>query len=124
MSQKCKLLERGVQIKEQVSEAVARRLQIRCTLIFHKLQWKKYVLESLPNKVAGLNVCNSIKKRLQQRCFLVNFAKFVRTPFFTEQLQWLLLRFSKESGIKSGATVSKFTDKFIVKFAKSLRKPF
>ena len=28
--------------------------------------------------------CNFIKKRLWHRCFLVNFAKFLRTPFFTE----------------------------------------
>ena len=24
-------------------------------------------------------------------CFLVNFAKFLRTPFFVEHLRWLLL---------------------------------
>ena len=35
--------------------------------------------------------CNFKKKRLWHRCFPVNFAKFLRTPFFTEQLQWLLL---------------------------------
>ena len=31
------------------------------------------------------------RKRLQRRCFPVKFAKFVRTPFFTEHLRWLLL---------------------------------
>ena len=31
------------------------------------------------------------KKRLQRRCFPVNFAKFFRTPFLTEHLRWLLL---------------------------------
>ena len=31
------------------------------------------------------------KKRLQQRCFSVNFAKFLKTPFFTKYLWWLLL---------------------------------
>ena len=31
------------------------------------------------------------KKRLWHRCFPVNFAKFLRTPFLTEHLQWLLL---------------------------------
>ena len=30
------------------------------------------------------------KKRLWHRCFPVNFAKFLRTPFFTEHLRWLL----------------------------------
>ena len=34
--------------------------------------------------------CNFFKKRLQHRCFPVKFAKFLRTPFFTEQLRWLL----------------------------------
>ena len=34
-----------------------------------------------------------IKKRLQYRCFPVKFTKFLRTPFFIERLQWLLLRF-------------------------------
>ena len=27
------------------------------------------------------NTCNSVKKKPQQRCFLVHFAKFLRTPF-------------------------------------------
>ena len=35
------------------------------------------------NKVAGL--------RLWYRCFPVNFAKFLRTPFLIEHLLWLLL---------------------------------
>ena len=31
-------------------------------------------------------VCNLFKKRLWYRCFSVNFARFLRTRFFTEQL--------------------------------------
>ena len=31
------------------------------------------------------------KKRLWHRCFLVNFVKFLRTPFLTEHIWWLLL---------------------------------
>ena len=54
---------------------------------------KKYsVLESLLDKVAGLKACNFI--RLQHRRFPVKFAKFLRTPFLKEQLQWLLRRFN------------------------------
>ena len=34
-------------------------------------------------------------RRLQYRCFCVNFVKFLRTPFFTEHLQWLLLDTTK-----------------------------
>ena len=44
------------------------------------------VLESVFNKVAGLQACNFVKKRLQQRCNLVKFAKFLRILFFTEHL--------------------------------------
>ena len=44
------------------------------------------------NKVA--KACNLLKKSLRHRCFPVNFAKFPRTPFFTEHLWWLLLDFS------------------------------
>ena len=33
-----------------------------------------------------------LKKRLWHRCFPVNFAKFLRTPSFTEYFWWLLLR--------------------------------
>ena len=61
--------------------------------------WKKIVLENYRNSrpevsekgtlknlaTAGLwlrpEACKFIKKRLQQRCFPVSFAKFLRTPF-------------------------------------------
>ena len=32
------------------------------------------------------------KRQLQRRCFLVKFAKYLRTPLLLEQLHWLLLR--------------------------------
>ena len=32
-----------------------------------------------------------LKKRLWHRCFPVNFAKFLKTPFFTEHLWWLFM---------------------------------
>ena len=55
----------------------------------------KYLCQSLFfNKVAGLPA-TVLKRRLWHRCFPVNFAKFVRTPFLTEHLWWLLLYFSK-----------------------------
>ena len=43
------------------------------------------------NKVAGLSPANLSKKRLWHGRFPVNFAKFLRTPFLTEHLRWLLL---------------------------------
>ena len=45
---------------------------------FHR---KILVLESLFNKASSLQVYNFIKKRLQNRCAPVKFAKFLRTPF-------------------------------------------
>ena len=38
------------------------------------------------NKVAGLRHVTFLKKRLWHRYFLVNLAKFLRTPFFTEHV--------------------------------------
>ena len=43
------------------------------------------------NKVAVLGPETLLKKKLWHRCFPVNFAKFLRTPFFTEHLRRLLL---------------------------------
>ena len=43
------------------------------------------------NKVAGLRPATLLKKKLWHRCFPVNFAKFLRTPFLTEHLRWLFL---------------------------------
>ena len=42
----------------------------------------KHLCQSLFfNKVAGLSPATLLKKRLWHRCFPVNFAKFLRTPF-------------------------------------------
>ena len=47
-----------------------------------------------------------LKKRLWHSCFTklrvlrVNFAKFLRTPFFIEHIRWLLLTFSNEFSLK------------------------
>ena len=35
---------------------------------------------------------NFTKKRHQHNCLPMNFVKFLRTPFFTEHLRWLLLK--------------------------------
>ena len=50
---------------------------------------RKYLCWSLFfNKVAGLQL---YYRRLEQKCFPVKFVKFLRTPFLTEHLRWLLL---------------------------------
>ena len=46
-------------------------------------------------KVAGLRPAILLKKRLWHRCFPVNFAKLLRTPFLTEHLRWLIMDLQK-----------------------------
>ena len=53
------------------------------------------MLESLFNKVAGLQASNFIKKRPQQRYFLVNITKSLRTPILKNICERLLLHFWK-----------------------------
>ena len=48
----------------------------RCSKIFSKLHRRAPMFESVFNKIAGLKVCNFIKKRLQHRYFPEKFAKF------------------------------------------------
>ena len=51
--------------------------------IFAKFTEKQLRQSLFFNKAAGMRpeACNFIKKRLWRRCFPVNFAKFIRTPF-------------------------------------------
>ena len=63
------------------------------------------------NKVAGLRPATLLKKSLRPptllkkslwySCFPVNFAKFLRTPLFTELLRWLLLSFHFQLPVKA-----------------------
>ena len=55
---------------------------------------KTSLLESLFNKAAVLKVSNSIRKKLQHSCFPVRLEKFLKTPFYTMEFQWLLLTFN------------------------------
>ena len=48
-------------------------------------------IKLIKEHIAGLRPVTLLKKRLWYRCFPVNFVKFLRTPFFTEQLWWLFL---------------------------------
>ena len=53
----------------------------------------KHLCQSLfLNKVADLRPETLLRKRLWHRCFPVNFANFLRIPFITEHLWWLLLK--------------------------------
>ena len=55
----------------------------QCSYKFVKIQRKTPVSNLFFKKVTGL--------RLRHKCFPVNFAKFLRTPFSTGHLRWLLL---------------------------------
>ena len=62
-------------------------LQNRVVKIFAKfteqhLCWSLFLIKLQPS---GLELF--LKKKLQHRCFPLNFVKFIRTPFFTEHLQ-------------------------------------
>ena len=48
---------------------------------FTKFTGKHLCQSLLFNKVAGLRPATLLKKRLWHRCFPMNFAKFLRTPF-------------------------------------------
>ena len=64
------------------------------------------MLNSLFNKVAGLQTCTFIKEWLQHRCVPVNVANILRTAFSIEDLGHLLLilqeREEEESMKKEG----------------------
>ena len=59
---------------------------------FTKFTGKHLCQNLVLNKVAGLKSATLFKKRFWHRCFPVNFVKFLRTPFCTEHLWWLLLK--------------------------------
>ena len=40
-----------------------------------------------------IKAANLLKNKLWHKCFLVYFAKFLRTPFLTEHRRWLLMGF-------------------------------
>ena len=69
--------------------------QKSCSLKFRNIQRKTPELESLFNKVAGLEVWDFIKKRLQLSCFPLNIAKFLRTPILKNICERVLLRVLK-----------------------------
>ena len=50
----------------------------------------------------------SLKKRLWQRCFTMNFPKFLRTPFFIDYLRWLFLAIQRPFPITSFWKLSRF----------------
>ena len=58
---------------------------------FAKLQENTCNRASFLIKLQGWGLATLLKKRLWRKCISVNFVKFLRTPFLTEHLRWLLL---------------------------------
>ena len=75
------------------TEAVVRMCSVKKVIlkISQNSQENTCARVSFFNKVASLRPATLLKKRLWHRCFPVNFAKSLRTPFLTEHLRWLLL---------------------------------
>ena len=69
-------------------EVFYKKVVLRC---FAKFTGKHLCQGLFFNKVAGLTPATLLRKRLLHRCFPVNFAKFLRTPFLTEHLRRLLV---------------------------------
>ena len=63
----------------------------RYSQFFFKNHRKTSVLQFLYDKVAGLKTCIFIKKTLQQKCFPVNIAKFLKAPILKNICERLLL---------------------------------
>ena len=68
------------------SEAVVRRCAIKKGVLrnFGKFTGKHLWRSLFFNKVVGLRPATLFKKRLWHKCFPMSFAKFLRTPFVTE----------------------------------------
>ena len=60
--------------------------------VFHKTDVSKHFRSSRPFRLRSATL---LKMRLRHRCFPMNFVKFLRMPYFTEQFRWLLLTFRK-----------------------------
>ena len=80
----------------QKLEAVVQRSSVKKGVLknFAKLPGKRLCQSLFFNKISGLKPATLLKNRLWHRGFPVNFAKFPRTPFFTELHWWLLLKSS------------------------------
>ena len=104
-SKKTKLF--SLRIMVLCPKSVCKLIQLRKKkiLFLHKIEAdvqrcsvKKVFLKILQNSQENIRarifiLINTVllKKRLWHRCFLVNFAKILRTAFFREYLRWLLL---------------------------------
>ena len=91
------------------------------------------LLDSLFNKSGYLHYYNIIRKRLQDKRFLVNFLKFFRNAFFVEYLLMVASKnpmlesfFNKNANLTAwgSGTLLRRTNLFSVNFAKFLEEIF
>ena len=75
-------------------------------------------LQTRPQGLQGLRPETLLKKRPWRRCFPVNFKKFLKKTFFTEHLQWVLLKVMISS--KLIFNTQKLTMKFLYFLSLSL----
>ena len=79
---------------------------------------EKHLRQSLSlHKVAGLRSATLLKKRLWHKCFSVNFAKFLRTPFLQNTSRRLLLEIAHSTthnSKKGGLLYFKFSGLYSV----------
>ena len=75
----------------KVCEAVAQRYSVKKVFLEISQNSQENTCARVSFLIKFLRPANLLKKRLWDRCFPMNFAKFLRTPFFTEHLWWLLL---------------------------------
>ena len=82
-------------ISLQILKAVAQSCSVK--KIFFEISQNSQEMTcakvSFFNKVPGLRPATLLKKSLWHWCFPTNFTKFLRIPFFTEHLRWLLRKF-------------------------------
>ena len=80
--------EKAYQWKVLFNPGTSKASSIKCR---PEVFYKKGVLRNFA-KFTAKHLCQS----RWHRCFPVNFAKFLRTPFITENLWWLFLSFVKK----------------------------
>ena len=74
-----------IAILPTVTDSVARRYSIKRDVLKNFAKFtEKYLCWSLFFRMRSATL---LRKRTQDRCFPVNFAKFFRTPFFMEHLR-------------------------------------
>ena len=64
-----------------------------------RTQWHENELIDLQSKTIILLGWNQFYQRFWRRCFPVNFAKFLRTYFWQNSSEWLLLYFDSEPDV-------------------------